>query len=269
MPAPSPERSLAGRRILVTGGGGGMGMAIGRALAHAGAEVDLAARSGPTGDMGEGMRALSLDVTNPSAVAALGATPFDGLVHSAAAFAEFARLEHGTAEADDRVFEVGIRAALALVRAVLPGMRARGFGRIVLIGSAAADRGGFGQAAYAASKAAYVGLVRTIASEAGREGVTANVVAPGLVETPRLLRSTTPEARDAVVGATAAGRIGQPEEIAGLVAYLMGPTAGFLTGAVIPVDGGLGLGVSPRHPSPPDSSPGSSRSDLPSGESGP
>lgn len=233
-------------------------MAIGRVLSRAGAEVDLAARSGPAGDIGPGVRAISLDVTDPAAVAALAATPFDGLVHSAAAFADFARIEQGTAENDDPVFDVGIRAALALVRAMLPGMRARGFGRIVLVGSAAADRGGFGQAAYAASKAAYVGLVRTVAAEAGREGVTANVVAPGLVETPRLLGSTTPEARDAVIRATAAGRIGKPEEIAGLVEYLMGPTAGFLTGAVIPVDGGLGLGLSPRDPAPPAVSSGDS-----------
>ncbi len=222
-----------------------MGMAIGRALASAGAHVDLAARSGPVGETSHGIRARALDVTDADAVAALASEPFDGLVHSAAAFTEFARVERGSAEADDPVFGVGVRAALALTRALLPGMRARGFGRIVLIGSAVADRGGFGQAAYAASKAAYVGLVRTIALEAGRDGVTANVVAPGLVETPRLMRTTTPEARGAVIRATAAGRIGRPDEIAGLIEYLMGPSAGFLTGAVIPIDGGLGLGIAP------------------------
>ena len=140
----------------------------------------------------------------------------------------------------------GRRAGLELARCLLPGMRDRGWGRFVFIGSAAGQLGARGQAAYAASKSALVGLVRSLAVEAGRDGVTCNLVDPGLIDTERTREALDADTKCAIIGNTALGRAGRPEEVAALVALLASEAGSYITGAALPVDGGLGLGVAPR-----------------------
>lgn len=244
---------LGGRAALVTGASGDIGRAVALSLAQAGADVALCARNqgrarelaavcqgGPL----EGAEILAFDLSDASATAAaLEDRSVDVLVHAAAAYAPFGRIDRVDPDDARAALEVSLHGALHLTRALVPGMRSRGFGRVVLISSAVAERGGAGQAAYAAAKAGLVGLARSVACEAGRDGVTVNVVAPGLVDTARVRRAMTDDARASLVAHSAAGRIGAPDEVAAAVRFLAGPEAGFVTGAVLPVDGGLRLGL--------------------------
>jgi NAD(P)-dependent dehydrogenase (short-subunit alcohol dehydrogenase family) len=167
-------------------------------------------------------------------------------VHSAAAYAPYGPVT-ALGDADwDRVLATGPTGAMRLVRAVLPAMRARGFGRIVLVGSLAGTLGAHGQLAYAAAKAALAGLARTAALEGGRHGVTANVVELGPIDTPRVREAVRPEIVDALAAGTAVGRLGTVDEVAAVVGFLCSADAGYVTGAVIPVGGGLGTGVTRR-----------------------
>jgi len=172
--------------------------------------------------------------------------PADIVVHSAATFAPYAPVERSDSAAERAVLATTVHAGLELARRFLPGMRAKGWGRFVFIGSAAGHRGAAGQAAYAACKAALVGLVRSLAVEAGRDGVTCNLVDPGLIDTERTREAIEPDVQRAIIGNTALGRVGRPEEVAALVLLLASDAGGFITGAAIPVDGGLGLGIAPR-----------------------
>jgi 3-oxoacyl-[acyl-carrier protein] reductase len=127
------------------------------------------------------------------------------------------------------------------VRAALSGMIRRRWGRVVLVSSISGFWGVAGQVNYTASKAALVGFARSLAREVGPRGVTVNVVMPGYIETD-MTASLPPERKEALVNATATGRPGRPEEVADAIAWLTGEEAGFVTGAVIPVTGGLAMG---------------------------
>ena len=144
------------------------------------------------------------------------------------------------------VFEVGTLAALRLAQHLMGGMKARGFGRIVNVGSVAASLGAGGQVAYATAKAALTGMTRTLAVEGGRSGVTVNQIELGLVETERVTAEIAPAIRERLVGNTAVGRPGTPEEVARVIAFLSSEESAYITGAVIPVSGGLGLALYPE-----------------------
>ncbi|MCL4147457.1 UNVERIFIED_CONTAM: hypothetical protein GTU68_046035 [Idotea baltica] len=165
----------------------------------------------------------------------------DILVNNAAVFATYGPLEDVAPEEIQAVLDVDLVAALRLTQFVLPGMKANGWGRVIHIGSVAGRLGAVGQVAYSTAKAGLEGLTRSVAAEVGRHGVTCNLVEPGLVETARTLEEIDPQTRANLTAATPLGRPGTPEEIAATVVFLASPGAAAITGAVIPVDGGVGL----------------------------
>src|SRR5215831_10570329 len=218
------------RSVLVTGGNRGIGLAIARRLAAGGDKVMITSRSGELEGAGEGLAVARCDVRDAAAV------------DEAFAAAEAA---HGPVEV--LVANAGITRdqLLALMSeddfaAVLDMIRMRR-GRIVFISSVVGLLGSGGQANYAASKAGLVGLARSLARELGSRNITVNVVAPGFAETD-MTAELSEERKKAIVAGVPLGRIASADEVAGVVQFLAGPDAGYITGAVIPVDGGLGMG---------------------------
>jgi 3-oxoacyl-(acyl-carrier-protein) reductase len=233
----------ASRVVLVTGGSKGIGRAIAERLARSGHRVAATYRSGdvPTGVLG-----ISCDVTDPAQVEAAFAQVEASLgsVEVLVANAGITRdtlLLRMSDEDWDAVIETNLTGAFRVARqAVRPMMRKR-FGRIVFISSVVGQLGSAGQVNYAASKSGLVGLARSLARELGSRGITANVIAPGFVETDM----TAALGEDLVkkyAEQIPLGRLGTVDDIAGAVEFLVGDGAGYITGAVIPVDGGLGMG---------------------------
>lgn len=250
------SESVGGRTLLVTGASRGIGAAIARAAAAQGWRVVCAARSVDalervTQSIREsGAEAVALvgDVTASGFEEQVRALerPIDAWVHAAAAFAPFGDLSRVRPEQLRAVVDTGLVSALTLAGVLVTPMRARGFGRVVCIGSLVGELGGAGQAAYASAKAGLVGLVRSLAVEAGADGVTANLVELGLFDTERTRAALAADVREALVRATPARRMGLPEEAAAVVAFLLSPQAAFVNGAIVPVTGGLGLGLPTR-----------------------
>ncbi|MCW3064624.1 MAG: family oxidoreductase [Solirubrobacterales bacterium] len=145
-----------------------------------------------------------------------------------------------TAEQWSGDIDVNLTGAFRVVQACLPGMRERGYGRIVVISSVAAAGGLPGQVAYAASKAGLLGLVKTVAAENAGLGITANAILPGMIATEKV-KAMPPEVLERVTELQPSGRLGEPEEVAGLVLYLTSDEAGYVTGQDIVVDGGMSL----------------------------
>ncbi len=250
-----PAPATGGRRALVTGGAQGIGAAIVRRLAGVGFGVVLVDRDGDRArqlaDGLSGVVPVVLDVTDLDAVAAAIARliedggAFDTLVNSAGVD-QHAFFTATTRDDWRRLLAVNLEAVFATTHAVLPDMQAAGFGRIVNIASEAGRLGSRGGAVYAAAKGGVIAFTRSIARENGRKGITANVVAPGPIDTP-LLRQAVAQGgerlMDAMVDATLAGRLGTSMEVADAVAFLVSDGAGFVTGEVLGVSGGMGCGA--------------------------
>jgi 3-oxoacyl-(acyl-carrier-protein) reductase len=235
--------STTQRSVLVTGGNRGIGRAIAERFVAAGDKVAVIYRSG---DLPEGVLGVTADMTDTAAVDAAFAQVEEahGPVEVLVANAGITRdqlLMRMTDEDFEQVVDVNLTGTFRCVRRASKGMIRLRRGRIVLISSVVGLYGGQGQVNYAASKAGLVGMARSITRELGGRGITANVVAPGFIDTA--MTAALPEERQqAYRSAIPAGRFAQPDEVAGVVEFLASDAAAYISGAVIPVDGGLGMG---------------------------
>ncbi len=232
------------RSVLVTGANQGIGASIAARFVAQGDKVSTIYHSGQ--EPAEGILGIVGDVTNTETVEAAFKTieaqngPVEVLVANAGITRDQLLLRMTDAEFDS-VLAVNLGGAFKCVRRASKSMIRLRRGRIVLIGSVVALYGTAGQVNYSSSKAALVGMARSITRELGARGITANVVAPGFIDTA-MTAALPQERQDAYKAAIPAGRFAQPDEVAGVVQFLAGPDAGYISGAVIPVDGGLGMG---------------------------
>lgn len=228
--------------VLVTGGTKGIGLACATAFAQLGDRVAVTHRSKPD----EAFFSVPCDVTSTEEVDAAFTQveerfgPVEVLVANAGATRDGLVLRMSD-DAFTDVVDANLAGAFRVARrAAGPMVRARG-GRMVFLSSVVGLSGSAGQANYAAAKAGLVGLARSIARELAPRGITANVVAPGPVETG-MLASLSEARRAEVAAAVPLGRVARPEEVASAVTFLASPGSGYITGAVLPIDGGLGMG---------------------------
>ncbi|GAU68485.1 3-oxoacyl-[acyl-carrier-protein] reductase [Streptomyces sp. NPDC001339] len=231
------------RSVLVTGGNRGIGLAIARAFAEAGDKVAITYRSG---EPPAGFLAVKCDITDSEQVeqAYKEIEEKQGPVEVLVANAGVTRdqlLMRMSEEDFTSVLETNLTGTFRVVKRANRAMLRARKGRIVLISSVVGLMGAPGQANYAASKAGLVGFARSLARELGSRNITVNVVAPGFVDTD-MTRALTDEQRDNIVKQVPLARYAQPEEIASSVRFLASDEAAYITGAVIPVDGGLGMG---------------------------
>lgn len=250
-------RELDGKTVVVTGGGGGIGGATCRRFAEEGAKVAVfdmnldAAQQVAEGIEAAGgvAKAFRCDITDRAAVdAAVAATeavlgPVDVLVNNAG-WDVFKPFTKTTPTEWEKLIAINLTGALHMHHAILPGMAARGQGRVVNIASDAARGGSSGEAVYAACKGGLVALSKTLAREHARHGITVNVVCPGPTDTALLAgfaegAANPDKLMDAFKKAIPLGRLGQPDDLAGAVVFLSSGDAAFVTGQVLSVSGGL------------------------------
>jgi 2-hydroxycyclohexanecarboxyl-CoA dehydrogenase len=240
-------KGLTGKTVLVTGGGGAIGAAICRRFAELDAKILVADRNEAAAQaVGKevGGRPLVFDIADYQAASrALGDIGIDVLVNNAG-WDRFQNFVDTQPEDWDALIAINLRGPLNMHRLVVPQMLARGRGRVVNISSDAARVGSSGEAVYAACKGGIISFSKTLAREVARKGITVNVVCPGPTDTP-ILRSFLGEGEsgqkvyDALVRAIPMKRVGQPEDLPGIVAFLASEEAAFITGQVISVSGGL------------------------------
>ena len=237
------EPEAAPRSVLVTGGNRGIGRAIAEAFLAQGDRVAVTTRSGGAPD---GALDVRCDVTDPAAVDAAFATveeahgPVEVLVANAGITADTLVLRMSE---DDwsSVIDTNLTGSFRLAKRAAKGMLRLRRGRIVFISSVVGLTGSAGQVNYAASKAGLVGMARSLARELGSRSITANVVAPGFIETD-MTAVLGDEQKATIRSQVPLGRYGAPDDIAKTVLWLTGDGGTYVTGAVIPVDGGLGMG---------------------------
>lgn len=241
---------LTGKTALITGASGGIGGAIARALHGAGATVALSGtRTEPlealAAELGERAHVLPCNLGDPDAVAALpkqaveAMGSVDILVNNAGITRDnlFMRMSDDEWQS---VLDVNLTATMKLCKGVLRGMMKARWGRIVNISSVVGTTGNPGQANYAASKAGMVGMTKSLAYEVASRGITANAVAPGFITTA-MTDKLNDEQKSAILTQVPTGRMGEPDEIAAAVLYLASPEAGYVTGTVLHVNGGMAM----------------------------
>jgi 3-oxoacyl-[acyl-carrier protein] reductase len=231
------------RSVLITGGNRGIGYAIAEEFVAAGHRVAVTARSGegPAGSL-----TVRADVTDTAALDAafteveekLG--PVEVVVANAGITRDMLLLRMTDVDFDE-VVDTNLGGAFRVVKRASKGMLKAKFGRIILVSSVVGLLGGAGQVNYSASKAGLVGMARSITRELGSRGITANVVAPGFIETDMTAELPEPQQVE-YKKSIPAGRFATPDEVAKVIVWLAGDDAAYISGAVIPVDGGLGMG---------------------------
>jgi 3-oxoacyl-[acyl-carrier protein] reductase len=237
-----------GRVTVVTGAGRGIGLSISRRLVGegwivAGCDMLEAELRSAADSLGEGFRPYPLDVTDEQAVGStcekmaseLG-TPF-GLVNNAGITRDNLLMRMDS-DSWDKVIRVNLTGAFLMTKAVSKAMMKQRQGSIVNISSVSALMGSVGQANYAASKAGLLGLTRSLAREFASRNIRVNAVAPGFIET-EMTRALTPEIRESYSARIPFARMGMPEDVAGAVSFLLSDSSSYVTGVVLPVDGGL------------------------------
>ena len=229
--------------MLVTGGNRGIGLAVAQDLVRRGHRVAVTSRDG---EVGQGLLTVKCDVTDRSQVEAAltQAAEAHGQVEVLVANAGIAQ-DGLLLRSDDydiaRVLDTNLAGAIRVARHATRGMLRQRWGRLVFVSSVVALSGSSGQSVYAASKAGLVGLSRSLARELGSRGITSNVVAPGFIDTD-MTAGLSAARRDAVLAGVPLGRSGSADEVAAVIAFLAGDEASYVSGAVLPVDGGLGMG---------------------------
>ena len=250
-----PSFSLLGKSAFVTGGSRGIGRACALTLAAAGA--DVAVGSSPSGveaaegvcreirEMGRRAQAYAFDVATRGDVETMCSRvnnefeAIDILVNNAGVTRDglFRKMDRG---AWDEVINTNLSSVFDITQRFIDRMALRGWGRVINISSIVGRIGNFGQANYAAAKAGLIGFTKTLAREYARKGVTVNAIAPGFVKT-RMLEGIPDKALQSVLDITPVGRLGDPMEIGASVLYLASPAAGFVTGHVLDVNGGMAM----------------------------
>lgn len=247
------EQSLKGQVALVTGAGRGIGNAIAAELVKAGAKVavnDLDADRAAAGakELGEGAVPFAADVSSKVQVDEMVGNiteqlgPVGILVNNAG-------MDHAASILDieedewDLFMRVNLKSVFLCTKAVLPGMIEAGFGRVVSLASQVAEQGAMnGGIHYATTKAGILGFTRTLARQMAKHNITANAVAPGVVNTDLIRANVTPENLERLKGMIPLGRLAEPRDVGQLVAFLVSPAASYITGATVDVNGGMRIG---------------------------
>jgi beta-ketoacyl ACP reductase len=250
-PAETADQTAGGRpafvssSVLVTGGNRGIGLAVARRLAADGHKVAVTHRgSGAPDD--DDLFAVQCDVTDSDAVDAAFKQveehqgPVEVLVANAGVAAD-AFLMRMTVEKFEKVIDANLTGAFRVAQRASRSMQRKRFGRMIFMGSVSGTWGIGNQANYAASKAGLIGMARSIARELSKAGITANVVAPGYIDTD-MTRALDERIQEGALEFIPAKRVGTAEEVAGVVSFLASEDASYISGAVIPVDGGMGMG---------------------------
>jgi len=236
---------VSNRVVLVTGGNRGIGHAIATRLAAAGHQVAITSRSGEADDA-DGLLVVKADVTDPDSVDAAVSEVEEKLGNVEVLVSNAGITKDGLIlrMSDDEftaVVDANLTGSFRVAKRVSKGMMRGRWGRMIFISSISGLGGQPGQANYSASKAGLIGMARTFAKEFSSRGITANVVCPGPIVTDMLMELSD-EQRAAFEQAVPIGRLGQPDEIAAAVEFLASESAGYITGTVLPIDGGLSMG---------------------------
>jgi 3-oxoacyl-[acyl-carrier protein] reductase len=231
------------RTVLITGGNRGIGRAIAEEFVAQGHRVAVTARSGagPEGSLtviADVTDAASIDAAFTEVEAQLG--PVEVVIANAGITRDMLLLRMSDEDFTE-VLDTNLSGAFRVVKRASKGMLKAKFGRIVLVSSVVGLLGSAGQVNYSASKSGLIGMARSLTRELGSRGITANVVAPGFIETD-MTAELAPEQQDAYLKQIPAARFASPNEVAKIIAWLAGDEAGYISGAVIPIDGGLGMG---------------------------
>lgn len=241
---------MSDRVVLVTGGSKGIGLACARDLQRLGDRVVVTYRDSPPPDLARSgspdIVAKRCDVTVQDDVdrvfseieAELGTVE---VLICSAGITEDGLLMRMSEQRWENVIETNLTACFRVTKRAIPAMLKARSGRVILISSVVAMMGNAGQTNYAAAKAGLIGFARSLAREVASRSVTVNVIAPGIVDTD-MLRAISPDHLEKMVEAVPMGRAGSAEEIAALVSFIASPGASYVTGAVLPADGGLGMG---------------------------